>query len=97
MILPEIAGSAFAGVAAWCIDANGTRTARILEAFIDVTAVDERIATETDGTYALDASIDLATLGAGTALRLCARIFRLSSAYLVRISNRSGIANALVR
>lgn len=97
MILPEIAGSAFAGVASWCVDANGTRSARILEAFIDVTTVDERIAAETDGAEAFDASIDLSTLGAGTALRLCARTFRLGSAYLVRISNRSGITNAFVR
>lgn len=95
--IAQIGRSALAVVTARCIDADGIRSAWILETFVNVTATNERIAGEADGTDALDASIDLSTLGTRTALRLSARIFRLNTTNFVRIPNRSRITNALVR
>lgn len=95
--IAQIGRTALAVVTARCIDADGIRSARTLEAFVNVVAADERVAGEPDGADALDASADLSTFGTSAALRLSARIFRLSTANFVRISNRSGVANALVR
>lgn len=88
---------AFAIVTAWCVDAHRIRAARILETFIDVTATDEGIAGETDGTHTFDASIDLSTLGTGSALRLGARVLCLCATNFVWIAQSARIADALVR